>query len=78
MPAIRPSAEQVSVLDIQACDPAKIDLLDNFPGTRFNPTGFQNRQMPDFDWDGYDQFVFNTARRNNGWGELTYVQLENA
>ena len=26
--------------------------------------------MPDFDWDGIDQFVFNTARRNNGWGEM--------
>jgi len=63
-------AEQVDVLNIQSCDPTKIDLLDNFPGTRFSPTGFQNRVMPDFDWDGSDLFVFNTSRRNNGWGEL--------
>lgn len=63
-------AEQVSVFDIQACSPEKIDLLDNFPGTRFNPTGFQDRVMPDFDWDGSDLFTFNTSRRNNGWGEL--------
>jgi hypothetical protein len=63
-------AEQVDVLNIQSCDPTKIDLLDNFPGTRFSPTGFQNREMPDFDWDGSDLFVFNTSRRNNGWGEL--------
>ena len=63
-------AEQVSVLDISACVPETIDLLDNFPGTRFNPVGFQNREMPDFDWDGADLFVFNTSRRNNGWGEL--------
>jgi serine/threonine protein kinase len=63
-------AEQVSVFDIQACKPEEIDLLDNFPGTRFNPVGFQNREMPDFDWDGFDLFVFNTSRRNNGWGEL--------
>jgi serine/threonine-protein kinase len=63
-------SEQVDVLNIQACDPTKIDLLDNFPGTRFNPTGFQNREMPDFDWDGADLFLFNTSRRNNGWGEL--------
>lgn len=62
--------EQVSVFNIQTCDPEKIDLLDNFPGTRFNPTGFQNRDMPDFDWDGFDLFTFNTNRRNNGWGEL--------
>ncbi|MGE5375142.1 MAG: hypothetical protein ACM3XO_08795, partial [Bacteroidota bacterium] len=31
---------------------------------------YQNREMPDFDWDGYDLFLFNTSRRNNGWGEL--------
>lgn len=67
-PAIQ--AEQVSVFDITACKPELIDLQDNFPGTRFTPTGFQNREMPDFDWDGFSQFVFNTSRRNDGWGEL--------
>jgi serine/threonine protein kinase len=60
----------VSVLDIQDCTPATIDLLDTFPGNRFNPPGFQGGVMLDFDWDGFDQFVFHTARRNNGWGEL--------
>ncbi len=63
-------SEQVSVFDITACKPELIDLQDNFPGTRFIPIGFQNREMPDFDWDGYSQFVFNTSRRNEGWGEL--------
>lgn len=63
-------AEQISVFNIQSCEPQTIDLLDNFPGTRFNPIGFQNREMPDFDWDGSDLFFFNTSRRNNGWGEL--------
>jgi len=63
-------AEQVSVFDITACTPELVDLKDNFPGTRFNPAGYQTREMPDFDWDGLEQFVFNTARRNNGWGEM--------
>jgi serine/threonine protein kinase len=63
-------AEQVSVLDISSCDPELIDQQDNFPGTRFVPAGYQNREIPDFDWDGLDQFTFNTSRRNNGWGEL--------
>jgi len=63
-------SDQVSVFDIQACEPAKIDTLDNFPGTRFIPVGFQSRIMPDFDWDGVNLFAFNTDRRNNGWGEL--------
>lgn len=68
--------EQVSVFDITACKPELIDLLDNFPGTRFQPTGFQNRIMPDFDWDGMTQFIFNTARRNVGWGDLHIYNWE--
>jgi len=68
--------EQVSVFDIQACKPEAIDLLDNFPGTRFHPPGFQNRLMPDFDWDGSSQIIFNTAKRNNGWGELHIYNWE--
>jgi serine/threonine protein kinase len=69
-------SDQVSVLNIQDCNPATIDLLDNFPGTRFTPVGFQNRIMPDFDWDGLSLFVFNTSRRNNGWGELYIYNWE--
>jgi serine/threonine protein kinase len=68
--------EQVSVFNIQACKPESIDFLDNFPGRRFNPPGFQNRLMPDFDWDGSSQFIFNTAKRNNGWGELHIYNWE--
>jgi serine/threonine-protein kinase len=67
-PAIQ--SEQVSVYDITRCDPSFIDLQDNFPGTRFTPQGYSNREMPDFDWDGLDQFVFNTATRNGGWGYM--------
>ncbi len=64
------ASDQVSVFDINACDPEKIVLLDNFPGTRFTPVGFQSRIIGDFDWDGFSLFTFNTAKRNNGWGEL--------
>ena len=63
-------AEQVSVFNISACDPKLIDQIDNFPGTRFDPVGYQSRLRPDFDWDGSSQFTFNTDRRNNGWGEF--------
>ena len=63
-------AEQVSILDITACTPAAIDQKDNFPALRFPVEGYQNRLIPDIDWDGNDLFVFNTDRRNNGWGEL--------
>jgi hypothetical protein len=64
-------AEQVNVFDIAACNLMDWSAKkDNFPGTRFTPAGYQTRELPDFDWDGLDQFVFNTARRNNGWGEM--------
>jgi serine/threonine-protein kinase len=64
------ASDQVSVMNIQDCTPAAIDILDTFPGTRFNPPGFQTRLMPDFDWDGFNQFIFNTSIRNNGWGHV--------
>jgi serine/threonine protein kinase len=63
-------ADQVGVMDISSCNEEQIDMLDNFPSTRFNPVGYQTREIPDFDWDGFDLFLFNTSRRNNGWGEL--------
>ncbi|MEP6895261.1 MAG: hypothetical protein ABI986_06610, partial [Chloroflexota bacterium] len=71
------SAEQVSVLDITACKPELIKQQDNFPGIRFTPVGYQNREMPDFDWDGMDQFSFNMNRRNNGWGEFYIYNWKN-
>jgi serine/threonine protein kinase len=64
------ASDQVSILNIEDCTPASIDLLDTFPGTRFSPPGYQTRLMPDFDWDGFEQFVFNTSIRNNGWGNI--------
>jgi hypothetical protein len=70
------ASDQVSVLNIQDCVPASIDILDTFPGNRFTPPGFQGGLMPDFDWDGFNQFVFNTSRRNNGWGELHIYNWE--
>jgi hypothetical protein len=70
------ASDLVSVLNIQDCTPATIDILDTFPGNRFNPPGFQSGLMPDFDWDGFNQFIFNTARRNNGWGELHVYNWE--
>jgi hypothetical protein len=69
-------ADQVSIFDITACNPEQIRLKDNFPGSRFNPVGFQSRQMPDFDWNGFSLFTFNTSRRNNGWGEFYLYNWE--
>jgi serine/threonine protein kinase len=70
------TSDQVSVLNIQDCTPETIDLLDTFPGSRFSAPGFQSGIMPDFDWDGFSQFIFNTAKRNNGWGDLHIYNWE--
>ncbi|MGB8981871.1 MAG: protein kinase, partial [Anaerolineales bacterium] len=70
------ASDQVSVFDVSACDATLIDLLDNFPGTRFTPAGYQTRKMGDFDWDGLSLFTFNTDKRNNGWGELYIYNWE--
>jgi hypothetical protein len=69
-------SDQVSILNIQDCNPDTIDMLDNFPGNRFIPVEFQNHLMPDFDWDGFNLFVFHTSKRNNGWGELYIYDWE--
>ena len=69
-------SDQVSILNIQDCNPDTIDHLDNFPGNRFIPVEFQNHLMPDFDWDGFNLFVFNTSKRNNGWGEVYIYNWE--
>ena len=70
------ATDLVSILNIQGCNPDTIDILDTFPANRFNPPGFQGGVMLDFDWDGDDQFSFNTARRNGGWGELHIYNWE--
>jgi serine/threonine protein kinase len=70
------AADQVSVLDIHDCDPVKIKIVDTFPGTHFTIPGFQGGLLLDFDWDGFNQFIFNTARRNNGWGDLHIYNWE--
>lgn len=70
------ASDQVSVLNIQGCNPDTIDIVDTFPDVRFNIPGFQSGIMSDFDWDGFSQFVFNTSRRNNGWGDLHIYNWE--
>jgi serine/threonine-protein kinase len=63
-------SEQVMVLDVTSCNPEEIVRKDNFPGRHFTPASYQDRTIPDFDWDGFDLFTFNTNKRNEGWGEL--------
>ncbi len=64
-------ADLIHVVDISACDPTKIIIKDEFPGTRFAPRGYgSNPTLFDFDWDGHALFLLNSSERNNGWGDL--------
>jgi serine/threonine-protein kinase len=59
--------DNVDIMDISACDPTKIQRMDEFPGVRFT---ISKPDISDFDWDGKSLFVFNTVIRNGGWGDL--------
>lgn len=64
-------ADLIRLVDISTCDTSRLNLIDEFPGNRFTPEAFaSNPKLPDFDWDGANLFVFNTAHRNDGWGFL--------
>jgi hypothetical protein len=66
----------IRLVDISACDPNRINMMDEFPGTRFNPEGYASKSvLPDFDWDGNFMFLMNTFDRNKGWGFL-YIYSE--
>lgn len=63
--------DMIRIVDISTCNPQKLIKLDEFPGTRFTPEGYEsNPVIPDFDWDGKLLFLFNTLHSNNGWGFL--------
>ncbi len=65
------SNDLVRVVDISSCDPTKLNLLDEFPGTRFTPTGWGSTPIiPSYDWDGKSLFLLNSYIRNEGWGDL--------
>lgn len=65
------SEDVIRLIDISSCDPTRLIKLDEFPGTRFTPEGFgTDGNIPSFDWDGENLFIFNTFHRNDGWGFL--------
>ena len=64
------NAEQIIVVDISTCSPESIATKNNFPGLYFTPERYVGNELPDFDWDGREIFTFNTASRNDGWGEF--------
>jgi Tol biopolymer transport system component len=70
------NADQILVLDITTCDPARISKLSGeIPGPYFTPERYKGNDLPDFDWDGKELLTFNTNYRNDGWGEFYRFNL---
>ena len=70
--AAKKSEDLIDVVEnIPTCTPDSLHTVDEFPGTRFTPTGYAgNPTLFDFDWDGNLLFLLNSSVRNNGWGAL--------
>ncbi len=58
-------------VDMQRCGEVDPLIMDEFPAKHFIPDGYETYPtLPSYDWDGGQRFLFNTFKRNAGYGEL--------
>lgn len=65
--------ETVRVINIDTANCGDFDpiVTIEFPGTLFMPEGYAEHPIiPAYDWDGSQHFLFNTYKRNVGFGHL--------
>ncbi len=74
------TAEAIRVLDVHNCHNSDPLVLDEFPGKHFTPENYTDTYtLPSYTWDGIDRFLFNTFKRNEGYGALyVYNETKNA
>jgi len=66
-------------VDMQRCSEVDPLIMDEFPPRRFTPDGYETYPiLPSFDWDGDQRFLFNTFKRNEGYGELYLYDMTTA
>ena len=69
-------ADTMRVIDIHACGSANPVVVDDFPAGHFVPESYtNNQQLPSVSWDGDSLFLFNTYKRNEGYGPLYTYDL---
>ena len=69
--------DMVRVFDISQCDSKHPNILDTFPGPRFQMKGYgDNPVIQYFDWNGETLFLLNSSVRNGGYGYLYSYNLE--
>ncbi|MEO5887312.1 MAG: protein kinase [Anaerolineales bacterium] len=57
--------------DLQRCLAVDPLIADEFPGDHFIPDGYERFPvLPFYSWDGEQRFLFNSLKRNVGYGEL--------
>ena len=62
---------RVIQLNKERCQEVASLIWDEFPADRFVPEGYERYPiLPSYDWDGDQQFLFNSFIRNKGYGEL--------
>ncbi|HKY53852.1 MAG TPA: protein kinase [Anaerolineales bacterium] len=73
--------DTIRVLDLdpvrcQAVDPL---IMDEFPAKHFTPEGYERYPLlPSYHWDGDQQFLFNSFKRNAIYGELYLYDMSTA
>jgi Tol biopolymer transport system component len=62
---------RVLEVDMERCREVDPLIVDEFPAKRFLPDGYERFPiLPSSDWDGGQRFLFNSFKRNVGYGEL--------
>lgn len=70
---------RVMDIDLNRCRAVDPLIRDEFPGRRFIPEGYETYPLiPSYHWDGNQRFVFNTFKRNGGYGELYLYDMSTA
>lgn len=69
--------QTIKVYDITTCALSSSTLLDEFPSASMDLDYYaKDPVIPSFDWDGDNQFVFNTRVTADGWGDLYIYNTE--
>lgn len=62
---------RVIEVDWDLCQDVPVVIWDEFPADHFVPDGYARYPiLPSYQWDGNRQFLFNSFKRNDNYGEL--------
>ena len=64
-------------VDLKRCQQVDPQVVDEIPGTRFVPEGYEKtKYLAAFTWDGTQQILFNTKVRNDWYGYLYLYDMQ--